>query len=150
MRMYDEIREAPLSFPRGVAVSPLLAQLLYAMLAKDPTARPSMPDIMCHPWVTHNGAHPMHCLQAQPRPSAPPPNFQNRMICSLFSACDGVWEYIVFMAGAQRTAISVQREPSRKEAETCDGHSHLLKSSVALVSGLLCTLFSCLLFVSQH
>jgi len=73
MRMYDEIREAPLSFPRSVAVSPLLAQLLYVMLAKDPAARPSMPDIMRHPWVTHNGAHPMHCLQARPLHCAPLP-----------------------------------------------------------------------------
>jgi serine/threonine protein kinase len=63
MRLYDEIRDAPLRFPRGAAVSPALAELLFALLAKDPAQRPSMPQIMAHPWVTHGGAAPMRCLQ---------------------------------------------------------------------------------------
>ncbi|CAL8468719.1 g8259 [Coccomyxa elongata] len=65
MRLYDEIREAPLRMPRGAAVSPALAQLLFAMLAKDPVQRPSMAQIMAHPWVTHSGAAPMRCLQSK-------------------------------------------------------------------------------------
>ncbi len=63
MRLYDEIREAPLRMPQGAAVSPSLAQLLFAMLAKDPVQRPSMAQIMAHPWVTHSGTAPMRCLQ---------------------------------------------------------------------------------------
>ena len=63
MQLYDEIRDAPLRFPRRVAVSPALAELLFALLAKDPAQRPSMPQIMAHPWVTHGGAAPMRCLQ---------------------------------------------------------------------------------------
>ena len=69
MRLYDEIREAPLRIPRDASVSPALAQLLFAMLAKDPVQRPSMAQIMAHPWVTHSGAAPMRCLQVCP-PSA--------------------------------------------------------------------------------
>lgn len=66
MRLYDEIRDAPLRFPRSTPVSPQLAELLYALLAKDPAQRPTMPQIMAHPWVTHGGAAPMRCLQVVP------------------------------------------------------------------------------------
>ena len=38
MRMYDEIRLSPLKFPKDRAVSPLLAELMSRMLAKDPAA----------------------------------------------------------------------------------------------------------------
>ena len=69
MRMYDEIRLAPLKFPKDRAVSPLLAELLTKMLAKDPAARPSLPQIMSHPWVTHSGRAPLACLQV---PCSPP------------------------------------------------------------------------------
>ena len=63
MRMYDEIRLSPLKFPKGRAVSPLLAELMSRMLAKDPAERMSLPQIMSHPWVTHSGRAPMACLQ---------------------------------------------------------------------------------------
>jgi serine/threonine protein kinase len=63
MRMYDEIREAALTFPTDVPVSPALADLLRGMLAKDAAQRLSMPQVMAHPWVTHNGAAPLQCLQ---------------------------------------------------------------------------------------
>ena len=66
MRLYDEIRDAPLRFPRSTPVSPQLAELLYALLAKDPAQRPTMPQIMAHPWVTHGGVAPMRCLQVVP------------------------------------------------------------------------------------
>ena len=63
MRMYDEIRLAPLRFPRDREVSPLLAELLSRMLAKDPAERMTLPQIMSHPWITHNGTAPLACLQ---------------------------------------------------------------------------------------
>lgn len=63
MRMYDEIRLSPLKFPRERAVSPLLAELMSRMLAKDPVQRLTLPQIMSHPWVTHSGKAPMACLQ---------------------------------------------------------------------------------------
>ena len=68
MRMYDEIRLAPLRFPRDREVSPLLAELLSRMLAKDPGERMTLPQIMSHPWITHNGTAPLACLQV-PCPS---------------------------------------------------------------------------------
>ena len=33
------------------------------MLTKDPAQRLTLPQIMSHPWVTHNGKAPMACLQ---------------------------------------------------------------------------------------
>lgn len=66
MRMYDEIREAALSFPVDIPVSPALVDLLRGMLTKDPAQRLSMPQVMAHHWVTHNGAAPLHCLQVTP------------------------------------------------------------------------------------
>ena len=63
MRMYDEIRLAPLRFPRDREVSPLLAELLSRMLAKDPAERLTLPQIMSHPWITHSGTSPLACLQ---------------------------------------------------------------------------------------
>ena len=71
MRMYDEIRLAPLRFPRDREVSPLLAELLARMLAKDPAQRMTLPQIMSHPWITHNGTAPLACLQV-PRPPENP------------------------------------------------------------------------------
>jgi [calcium/calmodulin-dependent protein kinase] kinase len=73
MRMYDEIREARLTFPADVSTSPALADLLRRMLAKEPAQRLSMPQIMAHPWVTRDGAAPLHCLQVNM--FAPTPNF---------------------------------------------------------------------------
>ncbi len=63
IRMYEEIRLSPLKFPRDRPISPLLAELLHRMLAKDPAERMTLPQIMSHPWVTHSGKAPMACLQ---------------------------------------------------------------------------------------
>lgn len=68
MRMYDEIRLAPLRFPRDRAISPLLAELMHRMLAKDPAQRLTLPQIMSHPWVTHGGRAPLACLQVRAPP----------------------------------------------------------------------------------
>ena len=68
MRMYDEIRLAPLKFPKDRAISPLLAELMHRMLAKDPAQRLTLPQIMSHPWVTHGGQAPLACLQVRALP----------------------------------------------------------------------------------
>ncbi|CAK0780807.1 hypothetical protein CVIRNUC_005182 [Coccomyxa viridis] len=98
MRMYDEIRLAPLRFPRGREVSPLLAELLARMLAKDPAERMTLPQIMSHPWITHNGTAPLACLQNSSMPNAVPD--QHDSLEALVAVLSPLFEERCYKGGA--------------------------------------------------
>lgn len=72
MGLYNEICNAPLTFPEHIFVSNSLKHLLARLLDKDPDSRMSLTSAMNHHWVTHNGAYLLPNIQV--RPSAGPPS----------------------------------------------------------------------------
>uniref|UniRef100_A0A7S3G2V1 non-specific serine/threonine protein kinase n=1 Tax=Palpitomonas bilix TaxID=652834 RepID=A0A7S3G2V1_9EUKA len=56
--MYRMIREEPVVIPD--TINPQLHDLLSKMLEKDPNKRISLNDMKVHPWITNNGAEPLH------------------------------------------------------------------------------------------
>lgn len=66
--LYDQICNAPLTFPPDAFVSDSLKHLLTRLLDKDPESRISLPSVMAHHWVTHNGAYPLDNIQARTLP----------------------------------------------------------------------------------
>ena len=65
LELVEEIMQSPLVLPPTPPVSPELADLLQAMMAKDPTARCSLKDVMHHPWVTMGGETTLLCLEVR-------------------------------------------------------------------------------------
>ncbi|KAK9830087.1 hypothetical protein WJX72_009710 [[Myrmecia] bisecta] len=59
LRLYEEVKTAPLRFPGEPAASKPLRDLLRRMLEKDAGKRLSMAQIMAHPWVSHQGSLPL-------------------------------------------------------------------------------------------
>eukprot|EP00899_Mesostigma_viride_P012153 jgi/Mesvir1/20939/Mv08010-RA.1 len=53
-KLYENIREKPLEFPSGHAISKDVEQLLLGMLHKDPRKRLSLVEVMTDSWTTDN------------------------------------------------------------------------------------------------
>lgn len=67
--MYFAIRDEELTFPEGSDLSPSLQDLLHMMLVKDASKRPTMEEIMRHPWVSGDGQN-VRVLASQELPPA--------------------------------------------------------------------------------
>jgi serine/threonine protein kinase len=58
--LFQKVQEEPVRFPAIPKVTPSLIELLERMLTKDPKTRITIPELRQHPWVTCDGAFPMH------------------------------------------------------------------------------------------
>eukprot|EP00887_Chlorella_sp_A99_P003545 scaffold7.g3545.t1 len=78
MQLFETVLSTPVSFPElEPPLSPALQGMLLGMLAKDPTERLTVGEVMAHPWTTLDGAFPLASAscprrkQRSPRPLPP-------------------------------------------------------------------------------